>query len=106
MEKKTVELYTKQELKEKYTADGTRFDVALASHMDKLNKTIKSLTAELDAVKDVAKQVFGDDGGNDIFRTETRVSYVLNTDELTELIGADKVAELKNKPSKKVYVLW
>ena len=106
MEKKTFDIYTKAELKEKYTKDNTRFDVALASHMDKLDKAIKGLTAELDAVKSIAKQVFGNDGGNDVFSTETRVSFLLNMDELIELIGEEKVNELKNKPSTKTYVHW
>ena len=102
----TIETYTKQELTEKYTADNTRFDIALKEHMDKVKALRKALTAEEDAVKNLAFDVFGDNGGNGVFTTETTDAYVLNMDALTELIGADKVAELKNKYSPRHSLKW
>lgn len=106
MEKKTFELLTKAEVKAKYTAESIAFDVALKAHMDKLNDAVSCLENEIKAVKEIAKKQFGKNGGNGVFRTETRESYLLNTDELIELIGIEKYNALKNKLSEKTYVLW
>ena len=106
MEKKTFDLLTKTEIKEKYTKENVRFDVALKEHMDKLDKAEKAIKAEMDAVKNLAKEIFGDEGGNGVFSTEKRISYLLNEDDLIQLIGKDAVEKLKNRESKKVYVHW
>lgn len=106
MEVKTIELLTKQEIKAKYTKANTRFDVALKEHMDKIDKAEKALKTEIDAIKTIAKDVFGKDGGNGVFSTETRISYILNENELIELIGKEKFDSLKNKLSEKTYVHW
>lgn len=105
MTEKTITIKSKEEVKA-IKPDTIKFDIALKARMDSLDRTIKELSAELDAVKKAAKKAFGNDGGNGIFSTETRIAYVLNIEELTELIGADKVEELKNKPSPKTYVHW
>ena len=106
MEIKSFELLTKQEIKAKYTKENTRFDVALKEHMDKIDKAEKALKAEMDAVKAIAKDVFGKEGGNGVFSTETRVSYILNENELIELIGKEKFESLKTRLSEKTYVHW
>ena len=106
MEIKSFELLTKQEIKEKYTKEKTRFDIALKEHMDKIDKAEKALKAEIDAVKAIAKDVFGKDGGNGVFSTETRISYILNENELIEIIGKEKYDSLKNRLSEKTYVHW
>ena len=105
MTEKTITIKSKEEIKA-ISPDTIKFDIALKARMDSLDRTIKELTAEYDAVKKTAKAVFGKDGGNGVFSTETRISYILNLEELTELIGADKVEELKNKASEKTYVHW
>lgn len=102
----TIELFTKEELKEIITEDKTHFDVALRSRMEKLERIAKGLNAEIDAVKALGKSVFGENGGNKVFHTETVISYILNTAELEELIGKDKVKELKNKPRKSTSLKW
>ena len=102
--KKVIDIKTKEELKN-ITEENTHFDVALASHMDKVKKTIDELTEELEHYKSLAKKVFGKEGGNDVFSTETRISYLMNTEELEKLIGKDKVKELKNRKSEKTFVL-
>lgn len=106
MEIKSFELLTKAEIKAKYTRDNTRFDIALKEHMDKLDKGEKAIKAEMDAVKALAKDVFGKDGGNGVFSTETRKSYLLNEQELIDLIGEETYKALKNKLSEKTYVNW
>lgn len=105
MKEKTITIKSKEELQE-MTADNVRFDVALKARMDSIDKTIKELTAEMNKVKDIAKQVFGKNGGNDVFSTSTSVQYLLNMDELSELIGTDKIKELKNVPSPRTSVKW
>lgn len=106
MTTETIELMTKAEIMEKFTKDNTRFDVALKNHMDRLDRIAKAVTAEMDAVKNIGKEVFGENGGNKVFHTETTYSFILNTEELTELIGADKVKALKNKPRKSTSLKW
>lgn len=100
-----INLLDKAEVKA-MTKENTKLDITMKEHMDKLERTIKALSAEYDRVKAIAKETFGKEGGNGIFSTETRVSYILNMDELTELIGADKVEELKNKEKESTYVHW
>ena len=106
MTNEVVDIMTKEEILENITADKVHFDVALRSRMEKLERLIKGLSDEYNAVKDVAKAVFGENGGNKVFRTETTISYILNTKELETLIGADKVKALKNKPRKSTSVKW
>lgn len=102
MESKTVSILTKSEVK---TME-IKLDVATREHVIKIDGIIKALSTELDAIKDKAKKTFGENGGNGVFSTETRESYILNTDELIELIGKEKFENLKNKLSKKTYVHW
>jgi len=106
MTTENIDIMSKEEIAENITADKVHFDVALRSRMERLERLIKELSAEYDAVKDVAKVVFGENGGNKVFHTETTISYILNTKELESLIGADKVKALKNKPRKSTSVKW
>lgn len=101
----SFKVLTKQEIKA-ITADNIKPDVALKEHMDKLKYLIDALSGEFEAYKTVLKEIFGDDGGNKVFRTESRTDYIMNTEALIELIGEEKYKALKNKPSKKVYVKW
>lgn len=103
--KKEIEMLTKEEVKN-LTKENVKFDVALRSHIEKIDSAIKTLETELKRYKDIAKEVFGENGGNDIFETKTVVSFLLNTDELIELIGTETYEKLKNKESKKTYVKW
>lgn len=103
MKTKTIKVMTKEEVKN-ISPENTRLDVTTKERLDACLRTIDELQAEVDAVKKVAKTVLGKDGDNGVFSTETRKSYLLNIDELTELIGADMVKKLKNRLSEKTYV--
>ena len=105
MTRKEVELKDKREVAD-MVASGISFDVTMREHCEKLDSTIKALKRELDAIKDVAKARFGEEGGNGVFSTRTTTSYLLNEAELVELIGADAVKALKTRESKKTYVEW